>query len=491
MKKKYFPYLLWLGMTLASMFFYPLFSSLRSEIWYLQWTRVHTYELLFSFLVFTEFFAFLFWRVFSHSNRYIIVGSLLLIGGIPFTSFFVQAIRQLGATNQLIALGTWSRNHFTFFVVICFILLVLFVVVVRYFPRRLATFFLSIILIISPINFIAIDSMIRISAHDTVLSISSVENAGAVSRRPIADTKNIIILLFDEMSRDYLYGGTREILPLFPNLRQLASVSDNFFKATAPSSETFKSIPQILLGTRDRSFVVRNADFVEQRTDGAEKAFSFSGEDNLFSRAKRFGFATALFGPYLAYCEMFKNDVDSCRSYSVYNYSTVRSSFSLYNPIATNIILWPRQRPQGWLKRIIYPQWQRLGIAQNERLVMEALHGDRPLFLFAHFYIPHLPFSFDGSGFHPAKDPFFQNDENYIKQLEYVDVLLGKFIDELKRLDKFNASTIVVLSDHNYRIMVSEAHQNEIPLMIKRVNQHTRRDIDEEARVEELLWNIF
>ena len=480
----------WLGLTLTSLFLYPLFSSLREEAWYFQWRRTDTMELWLTIVVMTGVGTLVLYGLMSIRRDFMRGIGLCVVGIVPVTSYGIEVARQAGLTDTLIAFGARARYD-ALFISMGLVLGILLVLLARRYSRSMVQVLIGALVLLSPVNLIALWTMMKIAPADATISIAQTGYSETSAVVDSGESKNIIILLFDEMSYDYLYDRGGTIRSLYPNLARLSSMSDNYHRATAPSSETFKSIPQMLLGVRDRKMVVRKAHLVERFQDGSEAIFAPDTEENLFSRAGAQGFVTAVVGPYLAYCEMFRRDLDYCRSYSVYNYSNVHESISFLDPIRTNSILWPRQPPLGWAKRFVYPRWQRLGIAQSQRSVLETFRVERPLFLFAHLYIPHLPFTFDRTGFHPADDPFLQNEENYVKQLEYVDVLVGDVIRELEAWGKFDQSVIIILADHNYRIMVSDDQKSHVPMMIKGVGQQARRDMDEETRVEEVLWNLF
>ena len=75
-----------LGLTLSSMFFYPLTASLNDSLFYMHWQTVHTYELFLSWLGVALLFAGLLWILFNIQKTW---QKLLVIGIIsilPFSS---------------------------------------------------------------------------------------------------------------------------------------------------------------------------------------------------------------------------------------------------------------------------------------------------------------------------------------------------------------------------------------------------------------------
>ena len=63
---------------------------------------------------------------------------------------------------------------------------------------------------------------------------------------------------------------------------------------------------------------------------------------------------------------------------------------------------------------------------------------------------------------------------------------MGNLIAELKKDGKFDNSTIVILSDHNFRIMFPE-RKGMVPLIIKHKNQQVCNDIYDSVKPEGVL----
>jgi len=147
--------------------------------------------------------------------------------------------------------------------------------------------------------------------------------------------------------------------------------------------------------------------------------------ENIFSIARGKGFQTVMYGWMHPYCMMMYESMDNCRSFSIYNYSTINEPVSIKNPIFTNLILWPQLKPFGFLKNPIYSMYQDKVVSQTYDLAISTLTSNGPIIQFVHFSIPHSPFVYNGDKYEPAEDPFLQNDENYIKQLKYADRTFG------------------------------------------------------------------
>ena len=62
-----------------------------------------------------------------------------------------------------------------------------------------------------------------------------------------------------------------------------------------------------------------------------------------------------------------------------------------------------------------------------------------------------------------------------------VDKIIGQLVNELKVLDAYKSSTIILTSDHNYRAMFSENENSRVPLIIK--SNKTKLLVDDFGKV--------
>jgi len=309
------------------------------------------------------------------------------------------------------------------------------------------------------------------------------------------EQRKIFVILFDELDYNYLYkkGNIRRA---YPNIGAFASISDNYHRAIAPGESSLDSILGLIVGRSNLKVEVdgRGGLGVYEVLNNGEKRVVNIGKENIFELARNKGFKTKMYGWLHPYCNMMYKSLDNCRSFSVYNFSTVNSSISLVNPVFTNIMLWPRQLPFGLLKNPIYSIYQDKLVSRTYNLATSTLNKKEAIFEFVHFSIPHLPFVYDGEQYRPAQNPFLQNDENYVKQVKYVDHIFGRFVSDLKDHGKFSNSVVIILSDHPYRVTVKgkkEIERRKVPLIVKRVRGNVRKDIYEMTKTEILLRSII
>ena len=482
-------YFAWLGASLATMFFYPLLSAISDGLFYLQWQRANTLELLLAFLVIASTMGMLLFVAQLVKVWYVRIILLLLVCAIPFASFAIQVLQQVLGKQRLLPLAeVLDKNLPTVYPLVVVALLTC-LYATRRWHEVVQSCLVTLVLILSPLTVFAGITVLRHGFKNPVIEVNKYNPSKRMTQ--IRSSKpDIFIVLFDELDYDYLYGD-EAIRQEYPNIRMLASKSENYHGALSPGEETLTAMVGLMVGQENiRVSPKEDGELVvEKELDNGDLRVVNIAEENIFSIARRKGFQTVLFGWMHPYCMMMYESLDNCRSFSIYNYSTINEPVSIKNPIFTNIILWPRHGPFGLLKKPIYSMYQDKVVSQTYDLAISTLTTNDPIFQFVHFSIPHLPFVYDGDKFRPAKDPFLQNDENYIRQLKYVDHIFGRWVSELKRHEKFDNSYIILLSDHGYRIM-RKNDARRIPLIVKRPGQKYPENMYGITRAEVLLRTI-
>lgn len=471
----------WLALTLSVLFFHPLFATLHDNVIILQWRIQNSLELLATLALCTLLLTGALWLIDKATNIKIRLVLLILLFIVPFVSFFVHFMQQLGFKGNLITLGQSVHQNRLFVVTIGLFCGSLFFLLVARYPRRITHALIVILLTLSPLNALAGWTLWNLRDKDTKIMIKS---HALYEKKTMPPKHNLIVFLFDELSFEYLYKDG-SINPLYVNFRRLSSISDNYHAANSPGGKTITAIPGMLMGRRYKNIVMKYDKMQMVAKDNKEENLKIES-DNLFAVAKANGYKTFAYGSYLPYCEMFDRSLDVCRSFSLYNYATAETQFSLLNPIMTTFMIWPQQKPQGLIKNKIASQYQRRQIEQVFQITLTTLDEKEPIFLFSHIDIPHFPFVFNRHGYYKNSTAFLQNDENYQKQLEYVDYLLGELLRRMMRNEVFESSNIIVLADHNYRAMFPSS-RNHIPLIFKKPYQQTKRDIFDPVNAENIL----
>lgn len=475
----------WLALTLSVLFFYPLLATLNDNIIILQWRTQNSQELIAAVIVFTAFLTAALWSIDKIVNEKLRLVLILLIFTIPFISFFVHFLQQLNFKDVLITVGQYTQKNHFLVAPIGVLCVVAFLVFTLRYTREMTFAIILILFSLSPLNVLAFLTLWNVRHTNTNIEIN---NTSVIDEKKIPHQKhNLIVLLFDELSYEYLYKGA-SINPRYSNFHRLSLISDNYHLALSPGKQTLTAIPGMFMGRRYDNILMKYNQIYRITKDDKEEYLKIE-PDNLFDVAKDKGYRTFLSGSYLPYCEMFSSFLDGCRSFSIYNYASVKTQFSLLNPIMTNLIIWPHQMPQGYFKNWAVSLWQKKQTEQSFKLMLATIDEKTPTFMFSHIFSTHVPFVFNHNGYYANKEPFVQNSENYSKALEYADYLLGELINKMKKKGTFETSEIIVLSDHNYRIMFPE-NEYHIPLIAKKPYQRTKQDFFELVYVESILKDI-
>ena len=104
----------------------------------------------------------------------------------------------------------------------------------------------------------------------------------------------------------------------------------------------------------------------------------------------------------------------------------------------------------GFLHRR-FTQWQRVQF-KLEELAKVPERKEGPIFVFAHFLIPHGPYVFDADGNFLTKEEVAERSEveNYLGQVEYINKEMEVLVDEL--LEKSEPEPIIIIQgDHGFR----------------------------------------
>lgn len=474
----------WLGLSLSTLFFYPVLSALSDRPFYMHWEHDNTLELFTVMVAGGALFGVLLFL----TDNYVRSGggkvlATLAITAVPVLSATTYIVWQLGITAWIKSASEGMSIFSKYGGVI------LFVAVFGSFSWRyhglLHRSIITMILVVSPLNFLAAVTVVRAGYFGPML----VHHAPMRSQIDNANTRaSVFVLLFDELDPGFLYKDG-EVREEYPNIKAFAAKADNYHYAVSPGSETLTAIPGILSGRKVKVNDRQGVRLHEVSDTGAVVPLDI-GDASIFALARRHGFTGIIYGWMFPYCEMLKGNIDECEAFSIYNYATVNDAFSVANQVYTNIILSPHSIPLGFLKTPIYNELHHRTASRIFDLALSSLSAEGQVFEFIHFNLPHSPFIYDGTSYNPARDPWLQNEENYVRQVKYVDHLVEQFLAEMQRQARLDTSTVVIMSDHGYRAMAPKGEASRVPLLIKRAGQAMRRDHHDLVKTEEILRSL-
>ena len=293
------------------------------------------------------------------------------------------------------------------------------------------------------------------------------ERPAAVAPGP----RPVFILLFDEwsLSRSERDG---EFLPELVNLRRLAARATVYREARSAGGETRESIPRLLYGAQGE--VVVGNDGVP-RWKAGDSLVPAAGRSNLFRRAQELGYRTELAGWYLPYGALVGDDLDRCVTWP--------QSPKRDGPARLADLLWANLRylPDPLSRavwRALYSRWfSAHWYALEGRIEREAMRLAREapdnVFALVHFALPHAPFVFqaDGSYAGPFQGGRMSGTvDEYGRQIRYMDVVLGRFLDALAASGRLDSAVVIVTSDHGWKKdpdAKERARLRRVPLVVK------------------------
>jgi hypothetical protein len=311
------------------------------------------------------------------------------------------------------------------------------------------------LLIMSPLFFIASANALE---HYYALRIRPFDKgSGAGMLAENTHTNRFVWVIFDELDERLLFDvrPSRLRLSEFDNFR---AQSIDATHAIAPNPDTTPSLLSLIVGGTITQAKLDTSNFLF-RLKGCRKWENVSSYPNAFSEARAAGFDTGLSGWHHPYCRILGNVLSDC----AWTPST--------SPVA---IAAESLESQPFLEKALYlAEWQaesfpfsgkfgfaaqpgggpvvRRAMIAKYQGVMDAgyrmLRNKRINLVLIHVPIPHPPGIWDAS-----EHKFTTKDADYLDTLQLADESLGRIRKELERMGDWDASTILVTSDHPYRI---------------------------------------
>ena len=486
--KKYSIYNIYgISFSLVSLFFYPLSQSLSGKgQYYLTWKLINTYEYIAAFTILFFISIFLISQIEKIKSKNLKLISFIFISFLPFAFFLIHFLRQfIGVSNvKYLSQFIFSLNGF---VVILFLIFL-----AAYFKKlwiySLYDLLKKILLILLPLSFFTNSFIIFYGLNGHIDNTGLIENFE--KNYTIQKKNDIYIFLFDELDFSILYDGGESVDKKFKNIKKLSDKSINYLNARAPGNATLSSIPQLLIGKKIQRIHVCGANLCYDDDRGSQL---LNTSENIFKLAQNNQYKTALIGWVHKYCTQYGTNLDFCRSYSLYNYSSFQDGFSILNPFFTNIILLPYQFPFGFLKNPVYSKMHHRNNLRVQNILKKIIEytSSTPMLLFAHYSVPHIPYVYEIDKYQPSLNPFEKNIEKYTMQLKYVDKMIGELIEKINYEKKLEEATIILLSDHGLRHTLDGSEFNHVPMIVYTGNNPIYKKVINKVQTEEVIKSII
>lgn len=266
--------------------------------------------------------------------------------------------------------------------------------------------------------------------------LDPLDRAPSTDRPSRADP--VFIIVFDELGRDVLMRGSEIDRERFPNISALASDSVWFTDATTPYGETCEAFPALLTG--------------RPSGPGACRAFVLRDSEASVLRELRSLYTVSVYGGYLKDC--LSIDLDLCHGPSVLP-GRYPQELLLQHYLPLSVRVGPLGELFGRLSPFTREVW-------SEFMADIEPGAARGRVYFVHLLLPHSPFAYDADGrlrqsaweyFYQGPDSDPRVYENYRRQVQYVDGLIGQFIMRLKERGLYETSTVIITGDHGPRAL--------------------------------------
>lgn len=306
---------------------------------------------------------------------------------------------------------------------------------------------------------------------------------------------NIFLIIFDECAQDRLFPDGK-LLEGCPHLQDFCRTATTYMNCYSEGVETPISIPRLLLlddsGFRNLPY----AQLMQKSMNGAlrDAPAVFLHATNYFRAAV---------GVHVDYETWLGCQAD---------YTSTFLIISVMSPTERILHLWITAFPvlNRWLNRPVMGETEGFvaSLQKTERLLPEILRraANEPVFALLHLALPHYPFVWNEDGLreelrHRPISELRDDPAGYAGNLRYMDVVLGRMLRELRDIDEFDRSLIVVTSDHAWRrdpllgheecpyaIEDSKPHSpyKRVPLIVKMPGQTHAAVVTDEFRAREM-----
>lgn len=302
----------------------------------------------------------------------------------------------------------------------------------------------------------------------------------------------IYVLLFDEWSYERTFENGA-VLTRFPHLAEFARTATVYHDAHSPAGFTEGSIPGILLQT-DLPVSVHDENLGFRKDDTFIPA---SRLQSVFKRLQPSGYRSVLIGSALPYRMWLGDQVDACRTSCYYaqaddNLSQIE--MHLFRALRYSPDLWLYPRYKQWEKSVVCSYVAGCHHEQQADICRVISNWPARTFLFAHLMLPHSPTVLNADlSVRPVEHCMIDwnptRSNGYELNLQAMDGMMGRLLDEMRRAGRCDDALIILTSDHTWRSDprgVPPARRTHVPLLVKAPRQNRTQSIQDRFETRNL-----
>ncbi len=291
-----------------------------------------------------------------------------------------------------------------------------------------------------------------------------VRKGGLAASAPLLPVRpgqpRVVWIIYDEMDWRYVFPWRPSSLEMaeMDRLRAQSIYAETTFQTGLETSEAMMSYlagRQVYTAEPTGKSTLRLL-FLDQPQQA-----DWPGPPNLFTKARDAGFNTAMVGWFLPYCRLFAEELNRCYWESM-DTRVVDLQPSLRTSLGSQLQnLSPLEMRQRYLRRYLVMQEEARKAVGDPKLGLVVLH----------LVVPHEPGIYrrdkgELTLFNFHSDWYFDN-------LALADRTLGDLRQEMERAGLWDASTVIVTSDHPLRwyAMLDETVDPRVPFLVKMAGQ--------------------
>ena len=349
------------------------------------------------------------------------------------------------------------------------IAVVLLVIALFYFRRKIFKVITILVLFLAPFALITTGQGI-IKAF-TLKSHYHESSQKLVINKALKKGPRVVWIIFDELDRNLLYENRPEKF-YTSDLDAFWLTSISIQKAQTPSNLTLISIPSLLTATTLVESNPQSSSELAVVPQGSSTPTTLSSLPNVFGRAKEAGFATTAIGWYHPYCRLFQKNLDSCSWQPVFQTVTgqIRADEKkLLRTMADQLAtIYPFNR-----RRLAIHAYR--NILEDSKKVLKSSSG----LIFLHFPIPHPPAIYNRNS-EKLTTLTLSNVDGYVDNVALVDRAFGQLKLTLIDAGLWDETAVILTSDHPWRdaAVFSGKQSLYVPFLLKMPHQKTRLNLD-------------
>jgi len=310
----------------------------------------------------------------------------------------------------------------------------------------------------------------------------------------------VIMIILDKMGYTEVFGPNDSVHSYLPNISSFSASSMVFHDAASCGYVTIYSLPGFLLQEEvDLPQLLEEGvcwTALDQAGVGPRRADEFKRA--LPKRFQAAGGRAILMGYYLPWERMMPGMWDAVRTLPFYGVYRATPTPEFHWVVLHHLVRYFKYHAKGpiggLLKKLdcLEPQFEQytrdltLGAVKSVKTFFQESLSPGDL-LVVHLTIPHEPFVFNADGGPSRFAPL--DFAGYPDQLRYADRIFGELILTLKDAGQWDASWVLLMSDHGvhqYAYGQDPVEIRHVPLIVKAPGQKTRQDFREPIRLSVL-----